>query len=260
MFQEYNFRLKDALMLKKLFADLEGTVERVQIDFLQSANMVVINCQDSHHMAHFNCVIKRKAFSNFVCPADTSISVQVSRLVRIFTCIEFGDWCDISLHKRAPHVLEFNFEKTKDENCQVWLNTEHGEEEMYDLPDLAQRPFVKMMSEDFARHVNAFGRLDQDIQLRSTKDTFSIATSCEAADITGQRVIHPSKTTFFNLNDAPDTSNTFNSAFLVSASKFSNLHSDVTLYPHNLDPFCISYYFGSSECGRLDIHLAPRID
>lgn len=261
MFKQYHFRMKEALHLKNLFANLVATVDRVQIEFLHSANMVVINGTDIHQMAHFNCVIKRKAFSTFICPEDTTVSVQVHHLHGIFKCVEFGEWCDISLHKRGPHILEFNFEKTKEESCQVWLNTEQCEDETYEMPDLTRRPRVKMPSEEFARYINAFGRFDQDITLRATRVSLQIATNennSSDVDISGKRTIQPSKTAFFSMDDAENSSNTFNSEFLVKAAKFGGLDTEVTLYPHCSEPFCISYNLGSLDTGRVDIHLAPR--
>lgn len=143
----YVLRLKDALVFKHLFSCLKTVgCQTISIEFLASANQLIINAQDPNQTCHYNAVLKKKAFTTFTCPGDTVVSVQVAVLDKIFGCVEFGEWVDINLHKRGEWVLNFEFQKQKDETCLAWVQTEVYDDEAFEFPNLGKNPYLRMNS------------------------------------------------------------------------------------------------------------------
>jgi len=221
--------------------------------------MVIIDATDTHQTTHFNIVLKKKSFIIFTCPEDTTVTVQAQRVYDILKFVEFNDTVDISLNRIGPYIIEFNLEQTKDETTSVWITTEQCEEETNELPDLTKRSYLKMPSKEFACYITGFARLAQDIQLKSTRNSFQILTCGADSDISGQRTIMPSKSKIvFNMDDQPDSDNTYKGELLQKAAKFVNMNETVLIYPHSSEALCISYSLGSLDKGRVDIYIAPR--
>jgi len=248
-------------------------VETISIEFCGTANQLIINAQDPNQTCHYNTVLKKKSFTTFTCPGDTVVSVRVAVLNKIFGCVEFGEWVDINLHKRGNWVLNFEFQKQKDETCLAWVQTEVFDDEAFVFPDLSKLPWLKMPSKDFAKHVERFARLNNDITLKSSSEGFWFVTGDDfGGGITGQRTIYKNgaieDARNFRMEKASESSFTFSSDFLKNAVIFHNISDEVTIFPSD-DIFSLSYEIheenGDKEktpnlsIGRLDVHIAPRV-
>merc|ERR1711862_693201 len=232
------------------------------VNFDCSEKGLQVQSMDSSHVALVSLLLRESAFADFKCDRSTSLWMNVESLGKIFKMCGPSDSLKLRWQNDADTV-SFQCESSEEDRIADFdLKLMQIESEHMEIPEQQYKVVAKLPSAEFQKICRDLKEFGETMQVKAGKDglTFSVQGDLGAGNVMlkPRESEKPEERVALKV-DEPVTA-TFALRYLVNFSKAAPLCGPVELGLGPDAPLLVKYELETTENGRMQFYLAPKID